>query len=593
MKELFNKYYNNGSYKRDTVINMNDAAKNELIKCFHAESNLLIRDTYFVGGELWMLNEAGTYSYYGTDGENMTSARTEKALYQPKSVHTAYVGHTMEKHYTTLFDIKDNEAEWTKNGKVYSTNNPDVIQMFLDFTAPCFYGLNETNKNYWTMSSVEVEETENSLKLRLLTSGDSGKITDDNGVLSVATITKDTFNVTITNIADALSAASSTPLCLQGTVVSYYTSGTNSFILGDGNGKNIVVYSPNKAVNLNDKVEVTGSKAFYNNKTHQVGSNPKVEVIEESGFKPSTTAVTLSEAIEIANKLDVDFVSQNKYTISGNIDIQDSYYYVSDGTNKIQLFGGSLEGLHQGCTVTITGNLTKYNNNNNIVELVKYTIDEIINCKYSLTINASENGSVSSTKLTDIEYNTTVTLTANPNEGYKVEALYVNDVKQDLDENNQVTITVKENLTVFATFIEEDVEVELQEMKATLNLSLASNRTSLSDSKQVWEENGIKVTNNKAGSSSSVANYTPPRFYAKSELIVEKANMTEIQFTCSGSSYVTPLKTSLENAKITGATVTVSGSVVTIKFSSPVDSITATMTAQVRMGNSIVVTYLG
>ena len=69
--------------------------------------------------------------------------------------------------------------------------------------------------------------------------------------------------------------------------------------------------------------------------------------------------------------------------------------------------------------------------------------------------------------------------------------------------------------------------------------------------------------------------------------------MTEIQFTCSGSSYVTPLKTSLENAKITGATVTVSGSVVTIKFSSPVDSITATMTAQVRMGNSIVVTYLG
>ena len=92
--------------------------------------------------------------------------------------------------------------------------------------------------------------------------------------------------------------------------------------------------------------------------------------------------MTLSEAIEIANKLDVDFVSQNKYTISGNIDIQDSYYYVSDGTNKIQLFGGSLEGLHQGCTVTITGNLTKYNNNN-IVELVKYTIDEIINCKYN------------------------------------------------------------------------------------------------------------------------------------------------------------------------------------------------------------------
>ena len=118
-----------------------------------------------------MSNEEGTYSYYGTRGEDMTSGRSSEAFVQPKSIHIAQKGVTMEQKYTTMDDIKNHKDEeneefkWTKNVDVYSTKNPDVIQMFLDFTAPCFYGLNETNKNYWTMSSVEVEETENSLEV--------------------------------------------------------------------------------------------------------------------------------------------------------------------------------------------------------------------------------------------------------------------------------------------------------------------------------------------------------------------------------------------------------------------------------------------
>lgn len=117
---------------------------------------------------------------------------------------------------------------------------------------------------------------------------------------------------------------------------------------------------------------------------------------------------------------------------------------------------------------------------------------------------------------------------------------------------------------------------------ATLSISFAStaNRTEFNDSKQVWATDGLTLTNNKAASSSNVADYSnPARFYASSSITVECARMKSIVFECSSSSYANALKSS-----ITGATASVDGSKVTVTFSSPVDSFTiAKLTAQVRM----------
>ena len=98
---------------------------------------------------------------------------------------------SMEDHYTTLFDIKDaTNHKWTMNGNVWSCANENVISLFLDFTAPCFLGLSGDKANYFSLDHVEVEQKGETLELRLVTTGDSGKLTDENGVLSVATITK-------------------------------------------------------------------------------------------------------------------------------------------------------------------------------------------------------------------------------------------------------------------------------------------------------------------------------------------------------------------------------------------------------------------
>ncbi|MBR3615053.1 MAG: chitobiase/beta-hexosaminidase C-terminal domain-containing protein [Bacteroidaceae bacterium] len=126
--------------------------------------------------------------------------------------------------------------------------------------------------------------------------------------------------------------------------------------------------------------------------------------------------------------------------------------------------------------------------------------------------------------------------------------------------------------------------VQAQET-ATLSFASTAQRTSFSTTQQVWEQNGITFTNNKASSTTNVANYSNPvRLYAKSEVIVEHANtMTKIVFVCSGSSYATELKNSIGDA------ATASGSEVTVEPNSTSFTIEK-LTAQVRV-KSITVTY--
>ena len=121
---------------------------------------------------------------------------------------------------------------------------------------------------------------------------------------------------------------------------------------------------------------------------------------------------------------------------------------------------------------------------------------------------------------------------------------------------------------------------------STISFASTEQRTSFSTTQQVWQQNGITVTNNKASSTSSVGNYSNPvRFYKNSEVIIEMVGMTKIEITCDSGSYATALKNSL-TVDFTG-----SGSVVTITFASPVDSFTFTCTDSKIFIDSIAVTH--
>ena len=125
-----------------------------------------------------------------------------------------------------------------------------------------------------------------------------------------------------------------------------------------------------------------------------------------------------------------------------------------------------------------------------------------------------------------------------------------------------------------------DVVVETPAGGATLSFADKANRTVFTTSQQVWEQNGVKLINDKASSTSNVADYAAPvRFYQGSKLTLEYAGMTKIEFTCNNGSYATELKNSIKTG-----TVTISGSVVTVVLDSAADSfVVASLAKQVRM----------
>lgn len=125
---------------------------------------------------------------------------------------------------------------------------------------------------------------------------------------------------------------------------------------------------------------------------------------------------------------------------------------------------------------------------------------------------------------------------------------------------------------------------------ASLSFSSTANRESQTKTQQVWKQNGITLTNDKASSTNDVANYSnPARFYANSKLTIEHAGMTKIVFTANSSTYATNLKNSI--GTMSGVTVSVSSKDVTVTFANPQDSfVIAKLTAQVRM-NSLKVYY--
>ena len=196
---LFGTYTNEGFYVRETEIYADateiakDLTKNHPGKSyenlFHAKATTLNRTTYFEGDQLWMTNSDGTInSGYGTDANGkMNHFKYENGV--KKVDYTVSNSTGMEDWYITMKDmVATEEQKWSKNGNVYESKDPTLIEKFKAFTAPCFEGF-EDIPNYIVLEKVQVEEVNSTLELRLYAStGDSGKLTTDDLLFSKATV---------------------------------------------------------------------------------------------------------------------------------------------------------------------------------------------------------------------------------------------------------------------------------------------------------------------------------------------------------------------------------------------------------------------
>ena len=110
-----------------------------------------------------------------------------------------------------------------------------------------------------------------------------------------------------------------------------------------------------------------------------------------------------------------------------------------------------------------------------------------------------------------------------------------------------------------------------------------ANRTTINVEQQVWQQNGITVTNDRNGSTSKINGdfYNPVRFYKGTSATIEYTGMKRIVVkvgTYTGKDYAADLVSSL--AGISDITVTRDGLFVTIDFANTADSLHISKMAQ-------------
>ena len=162
------------------------------------------------------------------------------------------------------------------------------------------------------------------------------------------------------------------------------------------------------------------------------------------------------------------------------------------------------------------------------------------------------------------------------------DAAYYDDLCSAADMKSKHT-SVTGDKTFYAVFATAE-ETGGGTVEASLSFASTAQRTSWSKSQQVWTQNGVTFTHNKAGGDDIVENYAPIRCYKNSKITITHPSneITKIVFDCNSNDYATALKNSI--GTISGATVSNSSDKVTVSFTSAVESFTVTLSSgQVRL----------
>ena len=282
--------------------------------------------------------------------------------------------------------------------------------------------------------------------------------------------------------------------------------------------------------------------------------------------------------------------------------------YVKDDTGEILVFRFSTK-VVVGDKVNVAGKVTVYNSTNQIAQGATVEIVD----GGSETPDPEPTGEVTIAEALKAADGTEVTIKAtvhvvdgawntefkNMNVTLKDETgtLYVYRLATQVKLGDIVTLTGKmatyndaRQIGAGATAVVTGHDTSYDPVAGSASISFAStaNRTSLSTTQQVWEQNGIKVTGDKASSTTNVADYSnPARFYKGSNLTIEFTSaISEIVITCSGGSkyYI------LDGQAVSAGTLTVKDGKCTITFDTPVTSVVLTNLGQQTRITTIEVT---
>ena len=311
----------------------------------------------------------------------------------------------------------------------------------------------------------------------------------------------------------------------------------------------------------------------------------------EVNMPAADSELTIPQAIDLGVGIGNNCYTEGKYYVTGEItEVYNTEYgnlYITDGENTFTVYGlydgngtrydAMTDKPEAGMTIKVYGIIGNYNGtaqmkNGDLIEATGGCEHEY-EFECSTTCSLCGKGEREAACVTDAEFAC-------------VDGLCIycgNDVaavEHDFDDEWDPDCNYGCGYT-------REVEEKPDMTEATLDFSTVDQRTEYSTTIQVWENGGLKLTNNKGGSSSNVGNYNnPARFYKGSEVIIAYSGMTQLVINAPTGQYGDPWAATLDNA---GLTYTVDGGVYTVTFAVPVDSITLTTTAQVR-ANSMTAT---
>lgn len=214
LDSLLKKYYNDGTYTRETDIYVDAAKVSEDPSTYvHGVKDKVAnlkahRITKFCGDYLYFTD---SNKGYGTSGDKLTSITVDvNGAISKESINDSLPG--METYYCTLDDfIKgthnsahssnvdlDLSTGWTCLNGVYTNTSSNVLDAFRLFTAPTWLGKTAEGANYIDFSQVTIEETAEGLVMTLWASKTeyqgkmlaNAKVVGNNVVFSQAVITK-------------------------------------------------------------------------------------------------------------------------------------------------------------------------------------------------------------------------------------------------------------------------------------------------------------------------------------------------------------------------------------------------------------------
>lgn len=338
-----------------------------------------------------------------------------------------------------------------------------------------------------------------------------------------------------------------------------------AFAADDATGDNYVLVTDVASLSVGDKIVIAATNANYALSTTQSGNNRPQAVITKSGNE-----------ITIGN--DTQIITLEAGTIDGTFafNVGDGYLYAAHSSkNYLRTQTTNDDNGSWSITIDANGVATVKANGSNTRNWMRYNSSSSIFSCYSsgqadISIYVQKTGS--SEPACEHANQTTTTVEAS--------------------------CTVDGSITVTCDDCGETISEEVIEaghkyvdyvcsvcgakpsIEASLSFADKANRTEFSTTDQVWEQNGITLTNNKGTYTNSIGDYcAPARFYKGTTIKIEsQMAIAKIVFACNTADYASDLKEAI------GSEAVVDGKNVTVVLANPSTSYEFTNSvAQVRL----------